>query len=108
MSRLLLSKALNSGISSTQLKVEDAGYFFDGFGLTSGDEIQLEGHTQKAQIASLDYVTNTITLKTPITWNSGIGVSLPYAGQRPDQGVFEYTNSSTYPPTAPVNLLLLQ
>ncbi|MBN2192491.1 MAG: hypothetical protein JW751_06710 [Polyangiaceae bacterium] len=29
------------------------------------------------------------TLAEPLTWRSGDGVSLPYGGERPDQGVYE-------------------
>lgn len=35
-----LTKTLNSG-SGTQINVEDAGYFMDGFGITDGDLIQV-------------------------------------------------------------------
>ena len=88
-----LTRTKNGGNNSTEVKVEDAGYFIDGFGITNGDEIQFEGQTQKARIVSIDYNTNTLHLESTMSWASGVGVSLPYSGSRPDQGVYEYSDS---------------
>jgi hypothetical protein len=40
-------------------------------------------------IAAVDYLARTITLAEPLTWSSGDGVSLPYRGKCPDQGMYE-------------------
>ena len=97
-----LTTIISSGGSGTQFQVQDAGYFFDGWGLVdaiptadiSGDVIQLEGQTQKATIINIDYNTNTITVDTSLTWTTGQGVSLEYSGSAPDQGAYEYEGTS--------------
>jgi hypothetical protein len=71
--------------------VEDAGYFSDGRGVVAGDIVQFEGQTATARISAIDYGTNTITLDTPLSWQPGVGVSLPYFGEKPDQGAYENT-----------------
>jgi len=84
-----LTVTTNAGQGSTVLEVEDAGYFTDGWGLVEGDMIQLEGHTQAATITAIDYQARTLTVDAPLDWAVGTGVSLPYFGARPDQGVYE-------------------
>jgi len=84
-----LTSATNSGDNSTSLQVEDAGYFSDGRGVVAGDIIQMEGQTATAAISAIDYGANTITLQTPLSWQAGTGVSLPYFGDKPDQGAHE-------------------
>ncbi|HEY3245767.1 MAG TPA: right-handed parallel beta-helix repeat-containing protein [Phycisphaerae bacterium] len=98
-----LTRTTSAG-SGTQLIVEDAGYFCDGFGiettgtdlpdangdgLLDGDEIQLQGQTRTARIMKIDYESNTLTLDRPLSWESGQGVSLAYFGAAPDMGAFE-------------------
>jgi hypothetical protein len=85
-----LTQATNDGQDSTSLRVADADYFFDGYGIVEADLVQLEGQSRAVAIAAVDYDTNTITLAEPLTWSSGDGVSLPYQGARPDQGMHEY------------------
>ena len=84
-----LTTTTNSGTNSTDLQVEDAGYFSDGRGVVAGDIIQLEGQTATAGISAIDYGANRITLDSPLSWQAGTGVSLPYNGDRPDQGAYE-------------------
>ncbi len=72
------------------MKVEDALYFCDGFGLIGGDRIQLEGQRIAAAVLNVDYETNTITLDRDLNWTSGQGVSFEYKGIRPDIGAHEY------------------
>jgi hypothetical protein len=87
---VFLTATANSGDNSAQMQVENANYFTDGFSIVAGDWIQLEGQDTPVQIVQVDYDANTLTLESAHTWNEGIGVSLPYAGTRPDQGRFEY------------------
>lgn len=84
-----LAQATNDGQDSTDLQVDDAGYFIDGYGMVEPDLIQLEGQTRAVAIAAVDYDTDTLTLAEPLTWSAGDGVSLPYHGARPDQGLHE-------------------
>ncbi len=75
--------------SGKSMKVEDALYFCDGFGLIEGDRIQLEGQTTVAKILNVNYDTNIITLDRELTYISGQGVSLEYKGSQPDIGAHE-------------------
>jgi hypothetical protein len=93
----LTTIASDSG-SGTVFVVEDAGYFFDGWGmapeiptaLIQGDTIQLEGQAETAVITAVDYSTNTVTVDRSLAWTSGQGVSLQYHGTAPDQGAYEF------------------
>ncbi|MBN1962059.1 MAG: hypothetical protein JW841_14035 [Deltaproteobacteria bacterium] len=86
-----LTTTVGSG-SGTELKVADAAYFIDGFGIVEGDRIQLEGQTIVAKIIAIDYNGNRLTLDpaTPLDpWNDGQGVAMPYKGAKPDIGAWE-------------------
>jgi len=85
--------------SGTSFTVADAGFFTDGFGIVTGDTIRV-GNLE-ATISSINYTSNTITLKTAISWTKGANVSLQYSGSRPDIGAFEYSTfvSSLASPT---------
>ncbi len=72
------------------MKVEDALYFCDGFGLIEGDKIQLEGQAKAATVLNVNYETSIITLDSALNWTNGLGVSLEYNGSHPDMGVHEY------------------
>ena len=92
-----LTKTSGAGSGSTTLVVEDAGYFFDGFGIPGeqGDLIQLEGQQQTALIRSIDYATNTITLQNPLSWSNSQGVSLAFSGTKPDMGAAEFSGTAS-------------
>ncbi len=78
--------------SGTVMQVDDAGYFYDGFGISGevGDLIRLDGQTVTARIVTVDYDTHTLTLNTSLTWTAGQGISLAYSGSAPDIGAYEY------------------
>jgi hypothetical protein len=88
---LPLTVAVGAGQNSVDLVVEDAGYFYDGFGIAGeqGDVIQLSGSQATARILKIDYAAHAITLDEPLTWEHGQGVSLAYTGAAPDIGAFE-------------------
>lgn len=94
--------------SGTSLRVSDAAYFHDGFGIDGepGDLIQLAGQSERARIVAIDYTTNVLTLDRSLTWTSGQGVSLSYEGSAPDMGAFE-SGSSMRPPSTPTNLRIV-
>jgi hypothetical protein len=48
-------------------------------------------------IVSIDYPDNLITLASPITWNQGDWVTLPYSGRDTDAGAYEYGGASPTP-----------
>ena len=85
---VFLTTTVGSG-SGTTLIVEDAKLFFDGYGITLGDEIQLEGQTTVARVTNIS--GNTLTLDQSLTWEDGVGVSLSYEGNSPDVGAIEYS-----------------
>jgi putative IMPACT (imprinted ancient) family translation regulator len=84
-----LTKASGSGTNSTSLVVDDARYFTDGYGIITGDTIQLENQTQTATISAINYSTNTLTLSTALTWSDDQGVALAYSDDSPDVGADE-------------------
>jgi MYXO-CTERM domain-containing protein len=75
--------------SGTTFQVEDAGYFSDGWGVVSGDRIQILGTTYKVTLIEVDYSTNTLTVDTLVTWQENSGVVLQYDGAGPDLGAHE-------------------
>ncbi len=90
-----LTKTANSGANSALMQVVDAGWFMDGFGVVSGDTIQLEGQTGHAIILSINYSTNTLTLDRVGSWDTDQGVSLKYNDDGPDIGAYEYGSISS-------------
>ncbi|MFX0195377.1 MAG: right-handed parallel beta-helix repeat-containing protein [Candidatus Hodarchaeota archaeon] len=98
-----LTRTVNSG-TGNQIHVEDASYFFDGFGIVQGDKVVV-GANSPSRINKVSYNGNTITLETEITWNSGDPVSLPYSGSAPDIGAYEFNGGGDeIPPGPPQNL----
>jgi hypothetical protein len=97
-----VAAATNAGTNSTQLVVDDAYFFFDGFGITAGDMIMIGGG-EAVLIASINYQTNAITLSEPRSWSNGAGVHLAYEGDAPDIGAFEFSSgtATSTPPSAP-------
>jgi len=91
-----LTRTVASG-SGTQIPLENAIYFTDGFGVAEGDTIQLEGQSETAQIVDVDYESDMITVDTPLAWSSGQGISLRYFGSSPDIGAFEYNPGEDVP-----------
>ncbi len=97
-SGVFLTKTVGSG-SGTTMTVADSGMFFDGFGITLGDEIQLASQTARARITNIS--GNTLTLSSALSWTHGQGLSLSYEGSKPDSGAIEFTGSViNFPPTA--------
>ncbi|QYZ67046.1 MAG: cadherin-like domain-containing protein [Gammaproteobacteria bacterium (ex Lamellibrachia satsuma)] len=90
-----LTITVGSG-SGTTLVVDDAGYFYDGFGIAgeAGDEIQLQGSSETARIVEINYANHTITLDRALSWNASQGVALKYNGAAPDMGAFEHVGTT--------------
>ncbi|MBP6681445.1 MAG: T9SS type A sorting domain-containing protein, partial [Saprospiraceae bacterium] len=72
------------------IPVTDAKIFIDGFGITHGDSIQLEGQAQLVEITGIDYASNVITVSQHLSWEAGAGISSAYSGAAPDIGSFEF------------------
>jgi hypothetical protein len=101
--------------SGTSLLVNDAGFFQDGYGIPTvqADWIRV-GPTVTAQIVSVNYDTNTLTLANSISRSPGDPVYLykdssgrqVLFGRPPDIGAYPYTGGggdATYP-SSPKNL----
>ena len=48
------------------------------------------GEISVADTSLVDYETNTITLELPMSWAADTGVGMPYFGEKPDCGAYEY------------------
>lgn len=106
-----LTKTVEAKTESTSMRVEDAFYFYDGYGIAGeqGDTIQLQGGTTTARIVAINYTTNTLTLDRPLSWSAGQGVALRFSGKAPDIGAFETSLATAdSPPKAPTNLRATQ
>lgn len=95
----VLTTASNSGNGSRTLKVGDARFFCDGYGVSAGDAIRIGDHAP-VRIVAIDYASHTLTLDTAVTWASGAGVSLPYRGSAPDIGAIELEGAPMQTPPA--------
>lgn len=92
-----LTTTVGSRERSTEIRLRDAGYFYDGFGIEGevGDLIQLQGQAETARITKIDLATGNITLDRPLSCSDGQGVALAYSGKAPDIGAFERGQSTT-------------
>lgn len=101
-----LTQANNSGTSSTTLIVDDTLYFQDGSRGSSLSNIQADWIaigtvSNTVQISSINYGTNTITLKSSKTWSDNAKIwlyknskgNIVLWGSAPDIGAHEYTGS---------------
>lgn len=101
-----LTTAKQAGVNSRTLVVYDALYFQDGSwgsGLAKGvthfaDWIAIGKVSDTAEISYIDYSTNTITLRSPLTWEKDAPIYLfrksdgaqTLYGSAPDVGAYEY------------------
>lgn len=79
-----LTNTVEAG-TGRDIKVADATYFYDGFGLTDGVVIQIEGSNHRAMVIGVDYENNILTVDTDLTW--GIGKGVTYACESMDIGL---------------------
>jgi hypothetical protein len=100
-----LARVVSASGSGASFRLDDAGYFFDGWGVTDGDMIQLEGATQRARILRIDTTTQAVTLDRSISWTQNQGVSIAYEGSAPDIGAFESGGAAK--PAPPTRLRII-
>lgn len=114
-----LAQAKGTGSNSKVLVVDDALYFQDGSWGSAlaghqADWIAIGTTENVAQISTIDYATNTITLASEKTWPDGAkiwlyqrsdGTRVLY-GAAPDYGAHEF--AGTTGPAAPTNVQILQ
>ena len=89
--------------SGKVVAVDDASYFFDGFGVIVGDRIQIGG-SRPVTVTKVDYAANTLTLSESAEWTKGAPVSLEYAGDGPDIGAHEASLARERRPMPPKSL----
>jgi hypothetical protein len=89
-----LTYTVSAGSGRT-VRVEDARYFYDGFGIIgeSGDSIII-GNGPATRIIAVDYDRNELTLDSSIAWSAGFPVNLAYAGNGPDVGAHELSSDA--------------
>ncbi|MBN2581598.1 MAG: right-handed parallel beta-helix repeat-containing protein [Planctomycetes bacterium] len=82
-----LTFAIGAG-KGTDVVVDDALYFCDGFGQIEGDLVVV-GSNEPVRVVKVDYDKKTLTLEHPVTWQANDPVNLAYKGKGPDVGPFE-------------------
>ncbi len=85
-----LTRTTSAG-SGQVISVEDARWFYDGFGIRGerGDVIWVGDEREPARVLRRDLEANTLTVDHSLTWEAGDPVTLPYAGDAPDHGAWE-------------------
>ena len=91
-----LTRTVSAGTNTTQVRVEDARFFTDGYSVVPGDVIKI-GTNDPVSITAVDLTSNTLTVARGVTFKAGDVVNLPFAGAKPDIGAFEYGQSSLIP-----------
>ncbi|MFP4248256.1 MAG: right-handed parallel beta-helix repeat-containing protein [Armatimonadota bacterium] len=88
-----LARAIGEG-TGTELPVSDGIAFYDGFGIEGeeGDWIAIGEGDNLAQVQRVElryYRPALLHLDREVAWTDGMPVSLPWAGEAPDVGVYE-------------------
>ena len=106
-----LAVTLRAG-SGREMPVDDARWFYDGFGIPGevGDLVFIAAGKKQARIVKAEIERNVLTLDRDVKWAKGDGVSLPYAGAAADLGAYEHGAEAEAwyrAPTVPKGLRLL-
>ncbi len=88
-----LTKTRGAG-RGTILPVEDAAFFYDGFGIKDeqGDIISIGRNEQHAIVIKINHENQTLHLDREVSWQEGDPVSQPWDGKAPDIGAYEHGN----------------
>ena len=73
----------------TEIAVDDALYFCDGFGQIDPDRIVV-GANEAVKLVKVDYERKLLTVDRAISWKAKAAVNLAYEGKGPDIGPYEY------------------
>ena len=82
-----LTKARAAG-QGTEIDVEDATFFCDGYGIVEPDVLRVGA--ERVKCVRIDHEINRISLDRRISWETGAPVTLDYRGKAPDLGAFEF------------------
>jgi hypothetical protein len=87
-----LACAVEAVGNSRVVVVDDAGYFYDGFGVPGeqGDWLHVGTGKTLARVVKADVQQNRLELDRPVTCAKGEPVTLAYAGKAPDIGAYEF------------------
>ena len=86
-----VTTTVGAGVKSTEMRVKDPAYFYDGFGIEgeTGDTIQFQGQAVTARIKQVDLKSGLLTIDHPLSWSDGQEITLAYQGKGPDIGAYE-------------------
>ncbi len=92
-----LTWAMGEG-TGRELPVADGRWFYDGFGIDGeqGDLIAIGSGDALARIEEVElryYQPAILHLDREVTWEDGMPVGLPWAGEGPDIGAIEYADA---------------
>jgi hypothetical protein len=80
-----LAHTMTAGHGTTIVPVDDSLFFTDGYGIVGGDVVQI-GSNPPVQIINVDNAGNTLTVASPVSFNLGDTVDLPFSGSAPNIG----------------------
>jgi len=85
-----LASARETG-SGRRMPVDDARWFFDGFGIPGeqGDLVFVGPEKKEARVLEADIESQILTLDRELAWSGGDTISMPYTGRAPDLGAYE-------------------
>ncbi|MFW5867487.1 MAG: PKD domain-containing protein, partial [Armatimonadota bacterium] len=85
-----LTRAVGDG-SGRLLAVEDARWFFDGFGIAGeiGDAIVVGDDRREARVVSVGLEDDALELDRELSWTDGDAVTLRFGGDAPELGVYQ-------------------
>ena len=98
--------AVRESGSGRLLPVDDARWFYDGFGIAGeqGDLVFIGSRKTQARVVKADIESHVLTLDRDVSYEKGDGVSLPYEGKAPDLGAYEFGADTA--PSVPKGLRL--
>ena len=103
-----LTQITSSNGSGTTFTVADPYFFYNGYGMTTGDKIQFLGQTNTAHVTTVNYSNGSITVDASMSWTNKQWVSTAYSGIAPDIGAYEYVgsvSSTNLTLTAPIGMI---
>ena len=78
--------------SGRQMPVDDARWFYDGFGIPGevGDLVFIGSDKKQARVVQADIEKNILTLDRDLSWKKGADITMPHRGVAPDLGAYEH------------------